>query len=409
LGNIVSKYSDSLNKVFKSLRTLVIYRKAIVNCIIFVTVITTTIVLLIPDWYKSTTSVFPVDQSRLIRTLGTVSSSMKSFSHIRNSVYSKFFSTTIGNIETDRCLAILKSNAALISVIQKFDLVHVYDIKSYPVDNSIKELFKNVEFKVVREGNVFITVYDKDPQRAADMANYFVEILNKRYSEIVAESIKNNKRVIDQYYIGSVDKLTSSEDSLKKMQNEYGIVSLPDQFMAYRNTVSEFAKKLIEKEIQANVLRKTHSIDHPNVGIAYMEVMELQNKLDKLNSGATDYEIGSNVFSPFNKPATFSTEYIRRQNDIEAQYKILQSMTSLNQNAEAEANYKSPAVIVIDRAVPAEREVRPHRILIIISGIIIGIVSAFLLSAFHDNWINEKNTNTAFYKLFSGTMKLDLK
>jgi len=37
-----------------------------------------------------------------------------------------------------------------------------------------EELLSNTDFELSEEGSLEISVYDKDPQRAADMANYFV-------------------------------------------------------------------------------------------------------------------------------------------------------------------------------------------------------------------------------------------
>jgi len=357
-----------------------------------------------PNWYKSTASVFPVDQSNLLRTLESVSSSLKTFSHSRNSVYAKLLSKAIGSIETDRCLAILKSNKVLLDVIQKFDLVHVYGIKSYPIENSIKELLKNTEFKVVLEGNIFITVYDKDPQRAADIANYFVEILNKTNSELIAQSVQSNRQFVDKYYMNNLNNLTNAEDSLKSIQKKSGIVSLPEQTKAYINTTAELAGELVTKEVQANVLRKTLSIHHPNVSAADLEIEELQKKLNDFSSGTTVSEIEMNVFTPFSHVPTFSTEYSRRDSDVEAQYKILQITTSRSQQAEVEEQQNTPAVVVLDRAIPAERKIRPQRFIIILGGMVVGFISALLFSTFYKNWNYEKKQNTTLYKLLFALM-----
>ncbi len=399
-----NKYLRSPNTAFGLFYVLMIYKRAIIHCIIFATVITLVVALLMPNWYKSTASVFPIDQSPLLRTLGSVSSSLETFSHFRNSVFAKLLSKAVGSIETDRCLAILKSNKVLLSVIQKFDLVHVYGIKSYPVENSIKELLENTEFKVVLEGNILITVYDKDPQRAADMANYFVEILNKTNSEIIAQSIQSNKQFIDMYYMRNLNNLTNTEDSLKSTQNKFGIVSLQEQTEAFINNTAELAGELVEKEIQTDALKKTLSINHPYVRAADVEIEELQKKISDYSDGTNTSEIGMNVFTPFSNVSAFSTEYSRRYRDVETQYKILQNMTSLYEQAKIEDQWNAPAVVVLDRAIPAERKVRPQRFLIILGGMVVGFLSALLFSTFYYNWNYEKKQNTTLYKLLFALM-----
>jgi hypothetical protein len=110
-------------------------------------------------------------------------------------------------------------------------------------------------------------------------------------------------------------------------------------------------------------------------------------------------EIGMNVFTPFSNVPAFSTEYFRRYRDVETQYKVLQNMTSLYEQAKVEEQWNTPAVVVLDRAIPAERKIRPQRIFIILGGMVIGFLSAFLFSTFNNNWNYEKKQNTTFYKL----------
>ncbi|MGD0037052.1 MAG: Wzz/FepE/Etk N-terminal domain-containing protein [Bacteroidota bacterium] len=399
-----NKYLGSPNTTWRLFFVLMMYKKTIIHCVIFSTVITLIVTLLMPNWYESTASVFPIDQPRLLGTLGNVSSSLRTFSRFRNSAYGKYFSKAIGTIETDRCVTILKSNKVLLSVIQKFDLVHVYDIKSYPIENTIKELLKNTEFKVVLEGNIFIKVYDKDRQRAADMANYFVEILNKTNSEIIAESVQGNKQFINTQYMSNLYNLANTEDSLKRIQKRSGIISLPEQTKAYINTTAELAQELITSEVRANVLKKTLSTNHPYVRAADLEIEELKKKLNEFSVGTTVSENESNIFSPLSSNPAFSIEYSRRYRDVETQYKILDNITSLYEQAKVEGQWNTPAVVVLDRAIPAERKTRPQRILIVFGGLAIGFLSSIIFCTFINSWNDGKKQNNVFYKLLSDLM-----
>jgi len=181
------------------------------------------VAFLMPNRYQSTASVFPIEQSKLTAALGSVSSPLNTFSRFRRSFYGKYLSKSIGSIETDRCLAILKSKTVLRAVIQKFNLVHVYNIKTYPIENTIKELLDNIEFKVVLEGNIYITVYDEDPNRAADMANYFVDLLNTTNSEIMSTSVQLNQQLVNEYYRSAQKNLSAARDSLKYLQERSAI------------------------------------------------------------------------------------------------------------------------------------------------------------------------------------------
>jgi tyrosine-protein kinase Etk/Wzc len=329
------------------------HRRFISRFVVLVTVGTIIVSFLLPKWYKSSASVFPAEKADLLGGLEGISSLAKAFSP------AKAISSLSGNPETDRYLAILKSGTVLSAVIQKFDLVHVYDITSYPNEKTVKELLSNTEFTVESEGNLTVTVYDRNPQRAADMANYFVEVLNKTNTELQAQNARGNREFIEERYRKNLNDLAVAEDSLKAFQKQYGIIALPEQTEASIKAAADITGELALKEVQAGVLRRTLAPDNPAVVSAQIELDELRKKLAQMNSGSSYVSGDMRVFVPFSKVPDLGTEYIRRFRDVEIQYKILQFITPLYEQAKVEERRQTPSVLVLDRAFPAERKSKP--------------------------------------------------
>jgi uncharacterized protein involved in exopolysaccharide biosynthesis len=348
------------------------YRKLISRSVVGTTLVVTIVALLLPKWYKSTASVFPAEKSDLLGALDGVSSIAKAFSPARA------LSSLTGNPESDRYLAILKSNTVLNAVIDKFDLVNVYEITSYPREKSMKELLNNVEFEAELEGNITIDVYDKDPQRAADMANYFVEMLNKTNSEIQVQNARGNRMFIEERYRKNLADLAAAEDSLKEFQEKYGVIALPEQTEASIKAAAEISAQLALKEVQEGVFKRTLSADHPSVEGARIEVQELRRKLTEMNRGSGSSNSNMNILVPFTKLPEWGREYIRRYREVEIQYKILQFITPLYEQAKVEEKRQTPSVLILDTAVPAERKSKPKVTLYAL----IALVSSLLLSIF---------------------------
>jgi tyrosine-protein kinase Etk/Wzc len=358
------------------LSVIIKYRKFIFRFILFITVITTGIALLLPKWYKSTASVFPAEKADLLGGLEGIASLAKSFSP------GKALSSLSGNSETDRYVAILKSATVLNAVIQKFDLVHVYDITSYPMEKTAKELLSNVEFTVETEGNLTITVYDNDPQRAADMANYFVEMLNTKNTELQVQNAHGNRQFIEERYKKNLSDMAAAEDSLKTFQKNYGVIALPEQVEASIKAVAEITGQLAIKEVQANVLRRTQSLDNPTLRATQIEIDEIRNKLSQMNSGVNFSKNEMNVFVPFSKMPDLGSEYIRRFRDVEIQYKILQFITPLYEQAKVEEKRQTPSVLVLDKAGPAERKSKPKISLFCLLGFTCSLLIALFIVYF---------------------------
>ncbi len=359
--------------LMRMLTVITQHRRFIFRFVVLVTVGTAVVALLLPKWYKSTASVFPAEKADLFGGLEGIASFARSISP------SRALSALGANPEADRYVAILKSSTVLSAVIQKFDLVHVYGITSYPHEKTAKELLNNLDITVEPEGNLTISVYDKDPQRAADMANYFVEMLNKTNTELQVQNARGNREFIEDRYKKNLADLANAEDSLKVFQQRYGIIAMPEQTEASIKAAAEIAGQLALREVQVGVLRRTQSEDNPSLAAAQIEVDELRRKLSEMSRGTRMSDTEMKVFVPFTRVPELGMEYVRRYRDVEIQYKILQIITPLFEQAKVEERRQTPSVLVLDRAGPAERKARPKVSLYTLTAFVVSLFLAILV------------------------------
>jgi tyrosine-protein kinase Etk/Wzc len=349
------------------------HRKFISRFVVLGTLGAIVLALLLPKWYKSTASVFPAEKADLLGGLDGIASVAKAFAP------SKALSALGTNSETDRYMAILKSGTVMGAVIQKFDLVHVYDITNYPGERTARELMSNVDFTVENEGNLTVAVYDRDPQRAADMANFFVEMLNKTNTELMVQNARGNRGFIENRYLKNLEDLRQAEDSLKSFQKRYGVIALPEQLEASIKGAAEIVGQLALKEVQVGVLRRSLSADNPSVQAVQNEVEELRKKLGEMNSGKGAGANDLKVFVPFKMIPDLGAEYVRRLRNVEIQYKILQFITPLYEQAKVEENRQTPSVLVLDRAGPAERKAKPKVSIYAVIGLVASLFLSFVI------------------------------
>ncbi|MBP1654436.1 MAG: lipopolysaccharide biosynthesis protein, partial [Bacteroidetes bacterium] len=123
-------------QLLEFLTVLMKYRRGFVRFVVLATLATLVVTLILPKWYKSTASVFPAEKAEMISGLEGVSSLVKSFSAGRA------LSSLTGNDEADRYMAILKSSTVIVAVIERFNLVELYDYadSKYKMDKTAKEL-----------------------------------------------------------------------------------------------------------------------------------------------------------------------------------------------------------------------------------------------------------------------------
>lgn len=370
------------------------HRRFLVRWLAAATALSAIVAFLLPVQFKSVTSVFPAEEADLFGGLEGVASLAKSFSP-------KSIAGLGRDPELDRYLAILKSGRVLSAVINKFDLVKVYGFTSYPFEKATKELLANVEFTIEEENYLSVTVYDEDARRAAEMAEFFVEELNKVNTELRVTNARGNRTFIEERYKKNIDDLRTAEDSLKSFQKRYGVVAMPQQAEEAIKAGAEMTASLAMKEVELDVLRRTQSADHPMVTSARIEVEELRRKLQQMGSTGVGSAGDVKLMVPFRDIPELGSEYLRRFRDVEIQYKILQFLTPLFEQAKVEERKNTPSVIILDHAMPAERKSRPKRLVIILGGLFVGLVTGLLSIALTERWKTEQARDSEAYRSLS--------
>jgi len=201
---------DYLRVVYKFRRMIVLF------CA--VAVVTTVIVVLSrPKTYSATVSVVPPieflqRESQLAGGLGAGKSSL-----LRKAI-------DVTSI-ADMYVGILQSRAVADAIIDRFNLMKVYEQDRYR-SNARNKLRKNTAIKVSDEGIVTITVKDRDPNRAAAMANTYVDELdqqNKRLSSGQATSkrvfLENRLKEIERQ-LSNIVNIPAREARIKEMLYE---------------------------------------------------------------------------------------------------------------------------------------------------------------------------------------------
>ncbi len=353
------------------LSVLLRWRKFIVRLIVYSTLATAIVTLFLPKWYKSTTVVVSAEKTSILGGLEGVATIFKSFS---GSGIGDFASSG----EFKRLLGILYSERLLWNVVDKFQLQTVYDITNYPREKTLKEILSNVEFEVTDYGSLAITVYDQDPLRAAEMANFMVEQLNVINTEIILQNSTAYKKFIEQRYLSNIDQLRVAENQLNLFQKKKGVIAVDEQLEATIKSSAELITKLAMTEIEQEILKRTVSIDNYELKQKTIQVAAIQGKVEELRKGAAKEEDKMKILIPLNNAPDLAIEYARLLRDVKIQSKIMEFLTPIYEQAKMEEVKNTPSVLVLDKAIPAERKAKPKVFLFALLAFVISSILSLL-------------------------------
>lgn len=346
---------------------LIKWKKFIILNLFIIVAVASGYSLLIQNTYKASTVVmvspdYSLGMSSITSLLGSKSPAA--------SLGSRLFG---GSSETeDIIFGILNSKTAIVNVIDRFNLMEYYNVPDNNYDRAIKAFTQDINFDLTQNNFIEINVVNKSPFIAAEIANYYVRILDSLNLKINSESARSNRLFIERRYLKNLEDLKVAEDSLYTLQKKYGIVAIPEQIELAYKAAAEIEAQLFQKELFLEVLRNQFGEDSPQYQSLIAELQIIKNKIDRLKK-SNEITKTSNVFLPFKELPHISISYLRIFREVEIQSKILEIILPMYEQAKVEEIKNIPTVVVIDKAEPPQLKNKPRRSLIVVGFMFLGL------------------------------------
>jgi uncharacterized protein involved in exopolysaccharide biosynthesis len=313
---------------------------------LLLTCLTTAIVsgiisFLLPKWYASTVTVLPPREMGVLGSLSALNTTLRDLGSLRSIA-------GLGGARgpSYNYLSILESRSTKEALVRRFDLMRVYEISDSSMEKTIKALEGNVEAEIADEGHISITVLDMDPGRAAQMANYYVNILNEININLNVQGATKYREYLEKSVREVNDSLRLYENAFAQFQKRHGLVVVPEDIQGSTQAVAQIYAEKALKEVEVAFLSQAMGKDNPELARRRLEMQVLNDKV------ATFPDLG--------------VQGLRLYRDLFIQGKILEVLMPMYEQARLEEKRETPSVVVLDRAIPAERKSKPKRLLIIL-------------------------------------------
>jgi len=346
-------------------RALLKKRWLIIGITGFFGIASVVISLLMSNWYMAETRLLIPGQTSSGLLSGVISGRLGSSA-----------SSLLGGLVSDyqHQLAILNSRTVKESVVEEFNLIEVYDLSDSdaPMKYAVDELNGNVEFVVDNEYNYLsVRAYDKDPQRAADMANFFVSELNRIGIDLSAQTAREYRRTVERRYQSFEDSLAAIRLTTRILQEETGVLDLPTQGAAFAEALADWRTQIFASQFELNNLRFLYGDSHSQTRAA-------QRALDQAWQSYNQALEGQERVMPVAQDILpeVAHRFLELQTDALIFGTLLEFTRPVLEEARLEEERASESVQVLDRAIPPVEKARPWRAAICV----ISTFSGFLLS-----------------------------
>lgn len=325
-------------------------------------VLSLAISLLLPKTYITRASVLP-PQTDVLSSTAALSMGI-------GSVAGAFLGTTS---QADLWMGILESNSVKDAVIEKFSLREAYSTET--IERTRKELTRNISINKSKEGIITIEVEDGSPETAAQMANTFVDELDKINKNMASTSAGRTRTFIESRLIEARKSLADIEDEIKVFQQQNKAIKLDDQSRAMIDSFSTLKGALMAKEIELETLLSYATPENRQVQTIEIEIKELKKRLDSLGKGA-----GDEIFIPASSYPDISLKYARLLRDAKIQQTVFELLTQQYEMARLTEAKDVSTVQVLDIAKPPEQNAKPKRAVIVLFSTMCAVFFSFTAS-----------------------------
>ena len=194
-------------------------RRLFMTIVLSTTILATITAFVLPKWYKAEALLLPP------KDISAPISGLKDLTDVAS--VTQGLDLPLLATPSDVYARILKSRAIADTVMRVFDLINRYEAEN--ADETYNALMENAEFKVTDEGLLLVTVEDKDPQMAAQMANRFIDELDRINSRITQARGSENRRFIEERLAKVKSELDSARKELQDFQTSHRTVDFDEQ------------------------------------------------------------------------------------------------------------------------------------------------------------------------------------
>jgi uncharacterized protein involved in exopolysaccharide biosynthesis len=321
--------------------------------------------LLLPFRYTASTSILPPQQgsstgAALMAQLGNLGS------------VASLAGGGLGILKNpnDLQVALLKSRTVEDAMVDRFHLLELYHAKR--ISDATKKLESRVEIdNGSKDGLIRISVTDSSAQRAADMANGYIEEFKKFSATLAVTEAAQRRLFFEQQLEQTKDNLAKAEEDFKRTEQKTGLIQLDAQARATIQLIADLRAQVAAKEAQINAMRSFATGENPELQMAEQELAGLRAQEQKMGAAS---EGTINALVPKGNMQEASIEYIRKLRDVKYYETIFDLLARQYEVAKVDEARQGSVVQIVDRAIVPDHRSFPVRTLIVLGATVFGLI-----------------------------------
>jgi uncharacterized protein involved in exopolysaccharide biosynthesis len=280
-------------------------------------------------------------------------------------------------------VSLLTSRTVEDAMIQRFGLMAEYREKR--LSDARKEFESRTSAVAgTKDGMIRITVEDRDPKRAAELANGYVDEFRKLSASLAITEAARRRLFFESQLQQAKNDLADAEEAMKKMEQTTGVLQIDSQARSLIESAAILRGQVVAKEVQIQGMRSFAAEDNPELILAKQELASLQSQLQQLAGSHNDAD--SDIILSRGKVTASGLDYIRRLREVKYRETIFELLAKEFEMAKLDEAREGSIIQVVDSGVVPDKRSSPHRLLIIAGSTILAFLVAIFWVMLREGW-----------------------
>ena len=296
----------------------------------------------------------------------------------------------------DMFVAMLQSRTVEDAMVQHFGLMQEYHA------HYLSDARKAFEGRTTVDGNgkdgmIHISIEDGNPQRAAELANGYVEQFQNLSQHLAISEASQRRLFFQQELEKAKNNLANAEESLEQTEQKTGVIQPDSQERALIDSAAALRAQITAREVQIQGMQTYATGENSQLIQAQQELEGLKAQLAKL--GGSEASASDEFVVPKGRIPAVGMEYVRKLRDVKYYETIFDLLARQYEVAKLDEAKEGALIQVVDPAVAPERRSFPKRGLVVIGATVAGFLVGIFLALLHAGLERLKDDPEATVKL----------
>jgi capsule polysaccharide export protein KpsE/RkpR len=367
------------------------------------------LVFLIPKQYESTARIMPPERSGSDATMLAALAGRA----LGGDMLGSLAASMLGSHNSGALFVeLLKSGAVAGPIIDRFQLLNVYHAR-YRVDAAKTLGHKTAIVQDKKSGVITITVTDKDPVRARDMAQAYLEGLNVLVNR-TSTSSAHQERVFIEHRLDAVKRdLDRAQIAMSDFSSTHSTIDIREQTRVTVDAAAKLEAEIVVTEGELQSLQQIYGDRNVRVRAAEARLANLKHEMGKLGGSAAELPPDGDQatrdnslagdpepisYPPLRQLPRLAVPYANLYRTVHMQENIFDLLTQQYEVARIQEAKDIPVLSIIDAPGIPEKKSFPRRKLLtlIMSMLVLGVTSAWLIVRHHWNELSAQDPRRVF-------------